>query len=112
MTNFNESQKAAVYATLILHDDNLPVTSENILKITKAAGIQIEKIWAEMFERTFKGKDIGEFILSVNSGAQGSSTVKEEKVQGNGNDNKEMKEEKEKSADPSSDEEMGLDLFG
>ncbi|OIR56126.1 MAG: 60S acidic ribosomal protein P1 [Amphiamblys sp. WSBS2006] len=102
MTTLAQSQKAVSYACLILQDERMPVTAENILKITDAAGVKIERIWAEMFEKTFKGKDIGDFLTRISPGA---APVQTEAAPAP----KEQEKKKEESEE--SDEEMGFGLF-
>jgi len=41
----NSNELACVYAALILHDDGLEVSSDNISSILKAAGIEVEAYW-------------------------------------------------------------------
>eukprot|EP00923_Selenidium_pygospionis_P019322 GHVN01033808.1.p3 GENE.GHVN01033808.1~~GHVN01033808.1.p3 ORF type:complete len:162 (+),score=27.78 GHVN01033808.1:659-1144(+) len=107
MTSFENSQKAAVYASLILHDEELPITAENILKITQAADVKIERIWAELFEKTFKGKNIGDFLTSITPKAAAPQASAEEIPA--------LKKEEKKKAKPKSDsdsdEGMGMGLF-
>lgn len=109
MTTFNESQKAVVYASLILQDEKLPVKAENIMKILNAAGIKIEKIWAEIFERTFKNKDIDEFLCSANTCAQ--QPVQSSQVQQNESREIKKEEKKQEEEEEESDADMGFGLF-
>jgi len=58
-----------VYAALILHDDGLEVTSENIAAILKASNVEIEPYWPTLFAKLCKGKDIGSMLSSVAAAA-------------------------------------------
>jgi len=59
------SEVACVYAALILHDDGLEVSADNISSILKAAGVEIEPYWPTLFAKLCKGKDIGAMLSSV-----------------------------------------------
>jgi large subunit ribosomal protein LP1 len=64
----NVSEQAIVYAALILQDDNVEITSEKLLTLTKAAGVDVEPIWASIFAKALAGKDLGELLMNVGAG--------------------------------------------
>jgi len=47
----NKNELACVYAALILHDEGMEITSENIAKILKASGIETEAYWPNLFAK-------------------------------------------------------------
>jgi large subunit ribosomal protein LP1 len=66
MSSINE--QAVVYAALILQDDNVEITAEKLNTIIKAAGIEIEPIWASIFAKALEGKNVGELLMNVGAG--------------------------------------------
>ena len=67
----NNNELACVYAALILNDEGLEITSDNIAKILKASNIETEAYWPTLFAKLCKGKDITAMISSVGSGGGG-----------------------------------------
>ena len=53
---------ACVYAALILNDDGVEITADNLKKILEAAGVQLESYWVDLFAEYFKNNDIGELV--------------------------------------------------
>ena len=62
------SELACVYAALILHDEELDITPENMNKILAAANVEVEAYWPTLFCKLCKGKDLGAIMASVGSG--------------------------------------------
>ncbi|VWU49839.1 60S acidic ribosomal protein P1, putative [Hepatocystis sp. ex Piliocolobus tephrosceles] len=99
------------YASLILHEENMSITSENISKLIKKSNNTVLPYLPMLFEKALNGKDISSLLsnLSVGGGAQAgaaqhtteqaSETKKEEK--------KEEKVEEEEEED-----DLGFSLFG
>ncbi|CAG8486365.1 3689_t:CDS:2 [Acaulospora colombiana] len=85
--------RAISYAALILVDDGVDITSEKLQTLIKAAGIEIEPVWANMYAKAFEGRNVGDLLMNV-----GAEKAKEEE--------KPAEEEKEES-----DEDMGFGLF-
>lgn len=50
-------------------DENLPIEAENILKLTSAAGVEVEGIWATLLAKALEGKDVAEILTNISSGA-------------------------------------------
>jgi large subunit ribosomal protein LP1 len=69
------SELAVVYATLILHDDGAAPDAEKMLTLIEAAGIEIEPIWCNLFAKALAGKDIGDLLMNVGSGAVGGGAA-------------------------------------
>jgi len=57
------SEIACVYAALILHDEGLEISAENISKILKASNVTVEAYWPTLFAKLCKGKDMGAMPL-------------------------------------------------
>ena len=105
----NIAELAVPYAILALHDDNVEITEENIMKLLKAANIEVETVWVSIFVKAFQGKNIGDMLSAFSSApaaavaapaagaaAPAAAAAKEEAK-------KEVKEE--------SDDDMGFGLF-
>ncbi len=55
MSEVERSQTAINLAILVLYDSNLEVSSANILKVLKAAGIEVESYWPDIYVEALKG---------------------------------------------------------
>merc|ERR1711991_226404 len=65
-------QETAVgYACLILTDQKLEVTADKITAIGKAAGIAVEPLWAQTFERVLKDRSLDDLLEAATSGGGG-----------------------------------------
>ncbi|KAF7354014.1 60S acidic ribosomal protein [Mycena venus] len=56
---------AATYAALILADAGSEITSEKILALTSAAGVDIEPIWATLLSKALEGKNVKEMLSTI-----------------------------------------------
>jgi len=104
----SKSELACVYACLALHDDGVEITADNILALTKAAGVEVEPYWPGLFAKLVEKKSIEDFIVNVGAGggapaaggaapAAGGAAAAEEK--------------KEEAVEEEEDEDMGFSLF-
>ena len=50
------------YAALILHDEKADITPENINKLVKAAGAEVESYWPMLFSRALKNVSIADLL--------------------------------------------------
>ncbi|CAI2180573.1 19878_t:CDS:2 [Funneliformis geosporum] len=82
------SELATVYAAIILSDDGVEIT----VSLTKAAGVEVEPVWATLFAKALEGKNITDLLMNI-----GSQKAEEKKP---------AEEEKEES-----DDDMGFGLF-
>ncbi|KAB2634465.1 60S acidic ribosomal protein P1-like [Pyrus ussuriensis x Pyrus communis] len=62
------SELACSYAILILHDEGIPVTSEKIVTLAKAANVPVESYWPGLFAKLAAKRDIDDLILNVGVG--------------------------------------------
>ncbi|KAF8495562.1 60S acidic ribosomal protein P1 [Russula emetica] len=103
---------AATYASLILADDGVDITSEKILTITNAAGVELEPIWASLLAKALEGKNVKELLSNVGSGggapAAGAPAAAAGGAAPAGEAPAEEKKEEEKEE---SDDDMGFGLF-
>ncbi|KAK9816745.1 hypothetical protein WJX72_004473 [[Myrmecia] bisecta] len=109
-----QSELACVYAALILADDNLDVTADNINTIVKAAGVKVEPYWPGLFAKLFEKTSVEDLITNVGSGGGGGGGAPAAggAAAGGGGDAAAAKEEEKKEEEAEeSDEDMGFSLF-
>ncbi|KAH3902709.1 ribosomal protein P1 beta SCDLUD_000294 [Saccharomycodes ludwigii] len=98
------------FASLILADAELPITAENLLTLTKAAGANIDSIWADLFAKTLEGKDLKELLSGFTAaGAVGSAAPSAGAGEAAGAE--EAAGEEAEAAEEESDDDMGFGLF-
>ncbi|KAF6259303.1 putative 60S acidic ribosomal protein P1 [Scenedesmus sp. NREL 46B-D3] len=104
------SELACVYAALILHDDGLEITADNINSIVKAAGITVEPYWPGLFVKLFAKKSVEDLICNV--GAGGGAPAAAAPAAGGAAAGGAAAPKEEKKEEPSEeDEDMGFSLF-
>uniref|UniRef100_A0A0D6RA68 60S acidic ribosomal protein P1 n=1 Tax=Araucaria cunninghamii TaxID=56994 RepID=A0A0D6RA68_ARACU len=107
------SELACTYASLILHDDGIPITAEKISALVKAANVQIESYWPGLFAKLLEKRSIEDLILSVGSGGGGAVAPVAAAPSGGGGVAHAVPAVEEKKEEPKeeSDEDMGFSLF-
>ncbi|KAI8324426.1 hypothetical protein GQ54DRAFT_337989 [Martensiomyces pterosporus] len=103
------AEKAIVYATLILADDQVEITADKLEAITKAAGVSVEPIYFNLFAKAFEGKDVNELLLNVGSAAAAAPVAGGAAAAGGAEAAAE--EEKPAEEEEESDDDMGFGLF-
>ncbi|KAG5458460.1 MAG: 60s acidic ribosomal protein-domain-containing protein [Olpidium bornovanus] len=88
------AEQACVYAALILHDDGVDITlpwshaalrflalffrnranahpaqSDKLAVLVKAAGVDVESVWTNIFAKALSGKNVGDLLMNVGSGS-------------------------------------------
>lgn len=63
----SNAELATGYAALILADEGLEITADKLATLTKAAGIEVEPIWTQLFAKALEGKDVKDLLLNVGS---------------------------------------------
>lgn len=63
--DMSNSELATGYAALILADEGLEITADKLQTLTKAAGIEVESIWTQLFAKALEGKDVKDMLLNV-----------------------------------------------
>ncbi|KAG7195764.1 ribosomal protein P1A [Scheffersomyces spartinae] len=102
------TETALSYASLILADAEVEITSQKLLTLTEKAKIEIDGIWADLYAKALEGKDLKEFFFNFSSapaaaaapGAAAGGAAAEAEAE------EEAVEEKEES-----DDDMGFGLF-
>ncbi|ANQ08086.1 60S acidic ribosomal protein P1 [Plasmodium coatneyi] len=99
------------YAALILHEEKMSITSENIVKLIKKSNNTVLPYLPMLFEKALKGKDIEGLLsnLSVGGGAPAASA--QAAADKPSDDKKEAKKE-EKVEEEEEEDDLGFSLFG
>ncbi|GMG55746.1 unnamed protein product [Ambrosiozyma monospora] len=103
------TESALSYAALILADAELEVSSENLLKLTHAANIEIDSIWGSIFAKALDGKDLQSLFVNFSAGAAPAAGASAGAATGAAAE--EAAEEEEEEAKEESDDDMGFGLF-
>ncbi|GLI65905.1 hypothetical protein VaNZ11_009552 [Volvox africanus] len=104
------SELACTYAALILFDDGLEITADNITTITKAAGVEVEAYWPSLFAKLFAKKNMEDLITNVGSGGGAPAAAAAAPAAG-GAAAAAPPPKKEEKKEPSEEEDMGFSLF-
>ncbi|EDK43322.1 hypothetical protein PVL30_001470 [Lodderomyces elongisporus] len=107
------TETALSYAALILADSEIEITAEKLLTLTKAANVEVEGIWADLFSKALEGKDLKEFFFNF-SAAPAAGAVAGGAAAAGGDAagaDAAAAEEKEEEAKEESDDDMGFGLF-
>ena len=62
------AEAACVYSALILQDEGLEITSDKMMALIEAAGVEVESIWPTIFAKALSGKDLGALLFNVGAG--------------------------------------------
>jgi len=69
------NELAVTYAALILHDDNVAITSDKINTILKAAGLNVPPFWANLYASVLGKVKIDDLILNAGGSAAPAAPV-------------------------------------
>ncbi|VEU20888.1 DEKNAAC101827 [Brettanomyces naardenensis] len=105
-------QEALSYAAIILADSELELSADNLLKLTEAAGLELDHIWGSIYAKALEGQDLQKLLANFNisaggavGGAAPAAASGEAAAAEGGEEEEEEKEEEE------SDDDMGMGLF-
>merc|ERR1712174_119670 len=101
------SELAVTYAALILQDEGMDITADNLSTLVKAAGVSVEPFWPGLFEKALASVNVAELITNIGSGV-GAAPAAGGAAAGGAAADEAPKEESEEE----SDSDMGFDLFG
>merc|ERR1712119_94997 len=97
------SEKAIVYAALILADDQIDITADKLNALLSAANVEVESYWPGLFAKALDGVDVKSLVSNVGAGGGGAAAPAAAAAG-------EVKEEVEEEAEES-DDDMGFGLF-
>ncbi|XP_065182674.1 uncharacterized protein LOC135813509 [Sycon ciliatum] len=108
-----ESQHACTYAALLLSDGGAEITALNLMKVMRAANVEIEPFWADLFANALSGRDIHELVVKAALEGQGPATATNGNSSGQGQKpaEEEKKEEPRPVSSDSDSDDMGFGLF-
>jgi len=110
-----KEELACVYAALVLLDDDVAITGDKISTLLKAANVEVEPYWPDLFARSLEGVSLKDLISSFGSAAPAAAppvaaaaapAAKEEPAKGGKKEEKKPAKEEEEE-----DEDLGMSLF-
>merc|ERR1712168_1096939 len=104
----SNSELACVYAALILQDDGLEISGDNLTTLIKAADVECDSYWLGLFAKALDGIDIKALVSNVGAGG-GAPAAAGGAAAGGEAPAEEAK--KEESEEEESDDDMGFGLF-
>lgn len=99
------------YAALILHDEKMDVTADNIAKLVKAAGGAVEPFMPVLFARALSGVNVADLLSFAGTVGAAVAAAPAGAVAGAGGAAAEAPKEEEKEEEPEEEEDMGFSLF-
>merc|ERR1712045_945283 len=99
------SELACTYAALILQDEGMDITADNMNTLVKAANVAVEPFWPGLFEKALSSVNVAELITNIGSGV-GAAPAAGAAAGGAAAEAAPAAEEKKEES------EMGFDLFG
>merc|ERR1711976_853907 len=104
MSELERNQLACNLAALILHDEKVDMTSENLSNVLEKSGLKVPNYWPLLMSKALEGQNFEDLLkVSGNNGGSGPVNAQQEEVQ---------EEKKEPTVEEESEDmDMG-DLFG
>ncbi|CRG96091.1 60S acidic ribosomal protein P1, putative [Plasmodium gallinaceum] len=97
------------YAALILFEEKMSITSDNIIKLIKKSNNSVLPYLPMLFEKTLKGKDIESLLSNLSLGGAPSTSV-QATTEKPSEEKKETKKE-EKVEEEEEEDDLGFSLF-
>jgi len=103
---------ACTLASIILMDDDVPITSEKLTTMLKAANVSVEPYWPSLFAKACSGLDLKSMVMSIGSsvGSGGSAPAASGAAAPAAAEEAPAAAKKEESEEES-DDDMGFGLF-
>merc|ERR1712240_145876 len=101
----NVSEKACVYASIILADDQIEITADKISALLSAANVEVESYWPGLFAKAVNAIVGNVGVGSGSAPAAGGAAASGEAAA------EEAKEEVKEESEEESDDDMGFGLF-
>merc|ERR1712007_264738 len=102
------SELACTYAALILQDEGMDITADNMQTLCKAANVAVEPFWPGLFEKALSSVNVAELITNIGSGV-GAAPAAGAAAGGAAADAAPAAEEKKEESEEESDSDMGFD---
>uniref|UniRef100_A0A0G4FJM7 60S acidic ribosomal protein P1 n=1 Tax=Chromera velia CCMP2878 TaxID=1169474 RepID=A0A0G4FJM7_9ALVE len=111
LSDAEKGELLCTYAALILHDDEIEISADNMNKLISATGAKVEAYLPGLFAKLFKDVKVGDLISNVGSGGGGGGAPAA--AGGDGGAAGGAAEEKKEAAPVEEEEEeaMDFDLF-
>merc|ERR1712014_438806 len=106
------SELAVTYAALILQDEGMDITADNLSTLVKAAGVSVEPFWPGLFEKALASVNVAELITNIGSGVGAAPAAGAAAAGGAAAEDSPKEEAKKEESEEESDSDMGFDLFG
>merc|ERR1712013_457290 len=107
----NVSEKACVYASIILADDQIEITADKISALLSAANVEVESSWPGLFAKAVNGIDVKAIVGNVGVGSGSAPAAGGAAASGEAAAAEEAKEEVKEESEEESDDDMGFGLF-
>merc|ERR1711981_1252040 len=107
--NFKMSESACTYAALILQDEGLEISADNLVKILKAADVTVEPFWPGLFASALSSCNVAELITNIGSG-MGSGPAAAAPAGGAAEAEAPKEEAKKEESESESESDMGFGL--
>ncbi|XP_015968311.1 60S acidic ribosomal protein P1-1 [Arachis duranensis] len=109
------AEAACSYAVMILHDDKLPVTAENISSLLKSAKVSVESYWPSLFAKLAEKRNVEDLIASGGGGGAPVAVAAAPAAAAGGGGGAAAapaaEEKKKEEPQEESDDDMGFSLF-
>ncbi|KAK4745437.1 hypothetical protein SAY87_011749 [Trapa incisa] len=109
----SSGEVACSYATMILHDDGIPITAEKIATLVKSANVSVESYWPSLFAKLAEKRNVDDLIMNVGSGGGAAPVASAATPAAGGTTSAAAPAAEEKKEEPKeeSDDDMGFSLF-
>merc|ERR1712173_332361 len=106
------SEQACTYAALILQDEGMEISADNLQKLIKAAGVSVEPFWPGLFASALEGCNVADLITNIGSGVGSGAPAAGGAAAAAGAAEEAPKQEaKKEESESESDDDMGFGLF-
>lgn len=105
------SELACTCAALILYDDGVDITADNIATLVKTANVPVEPYYPGLFAKLFETNNIADLITNLGGGGGGPAVAGAPDTAAAGGEAKEEEKKKEESEEEEEDDDMGFSLF-
>lgn len=109
LSDEHKQELLCTYAALILHDEALTISEDNISKLVTASGNTVEPYMPMLFARALHGKNIGDLLAA--GGSVGGPSGAPSSAPAAAAADTAAKEEKKEEEEEEEEEDMGFSLF-